>query len=137
MSLAQRQQRRRLSEDTVIPLAPLIDVVFLLLVFFMLITRFLNPTIDLTLPASTTAQLNDSRSVTVVIDAAGALWLDDVQISWDELTPRLRSLDNPEATVRLRADGSTQHRDVVRAFDCIRSAGLDNIAMEAVRENGN
>ena len=135
--LSQRQQRKRLGEDTVIPLAPLIDVVFLLLVFFMLITRFLNPSIDLTLPASTTAQLNDKRSVTVALDAQGGLWLDDVPIKWDELTSLLRSLDNPEATVRLRADGSTQHRDVVRAFDCIRSAGLENIALEAVRENGN
>src|SRR5690606_31504467 len=57
---AVRRERRRLAQDPVIPLAPLIDVVFLLLVFFMLITRFLNPTIDLTLPQSSTAQINDS-----------------------------------------------------------------------------
>ena len=38
---AARRERRRLQQDPVIPLAPLIDVVFLLLVFFMLITRFL------------------------------------------------------------------------------------------------
>lgn len=135
--LSSRPQRRRLSEDTVIPLAPLIDVVFLLLVFFMLITRFLNPSIDLTLPGSTTAQLNDSRSVTIVIDAAGDLWLDDEHLPWNDLTQRLRAVPDKETTVRLRADGSTPHRDVVRAFDCIRSAGLDNIALEASRESGN
>jgi biopolymer transport protein ExbD len=135
--LSSRPQRRRLSEDTVIPLAPLIDVVFLLLVFFMLITRFLNPSIDLTLPGSTTAQLNDSHSVTIIIDSAGTLWMDDEPLPWNELTTRLGAVADKTTTVRLRADGTTPHRDVVRAFDCIRSAGLDNIALEAIRESGN
>ncbi|MCB1217283.1 biopolymer transporter ExbD [bacterium] len=134
---AARRERRRLQQDPVIPLAPLIDVVFLLLVFFMLITRFLNPTIDLSLPESTTAQINDSQSVLVAIDADGGLWLDEDQISWAELTPRLQGLSAAEPTVRLRADGGTEHRMVVRAFDCIRQAGLEDIALEAVKENGN
>lgn len=132
-----RRERRRLAQDPVIPLAPLIDVVFLLLVFFMLITRFLNPSIDLTLPSSTTSQINDNRSVVVAIDAGGGLWLDEEQISWDELTPRLSGLGSDVTTVRLRADGGTEHRSVVRAFDCIRQAGMDDIALEAVRETGN
>lgn len=134
---AVRRERRRLAQDPVIPLAPLIDVVFLLLVFFMLITRFLNPTIDLTLPQSSTAQINDSRSVLVAIDADGSLWLDEERIEWTELTPRLSVMADEEPTVRLRADGETQHREVVRAFDCIRHAGLEDIALEAVREAGN
>ncbi len=131
-----RRERRRIAQDPVIPLAPLIDVVFLLLIFFMLITHFLNPSIDLTLPSSTTSQINDNRSVTVAIDAAGDLWLDEQQINWDELTPRLQGLGDGTSTVRLRADGGTAHRDVVRAFDCIRRAGLEDIALEAVRETG-
>ncbi|MCB1220372.1 MAG: biopolymer transporter ExbD [Planctomycetales bacterium] len=132
-----RRERRRLAQDPVIPLAPLIDVVFLLLIFFMLITRFLNPTIDLSLPESTTAQINDNRSVLVAIDATGQLWLDEEQITWSELTPRLSGLADKGLTVRLRADGGTEHRMVVQAFDCIRTAGLEDIALEAVKEPGN
>jgi biopolymer transport protein ExbD len=123
--------RRRTLPPIGVPIAPLIDVVFLLLIFFMLVTKFLNPTIDLTLPESTTAQVNDEKSVTVVITDQGNLRLDDQPVTWTELTPALRARAAEIKLVRVRADGDTPHREVIRAFDCIRAAGLTEIALEA------
>jgi len=117
----------------VVPVAPLIDIVFLLLIFFMLVTKFLNPTIDLSLPESTTAQVNDEKSVSVAISEDGRLALDDVQIEWTDLTGELRNQAGEISIVRVRADELTAHRYVIRAFDCIRAAGLTDIALEAER----
>jgi len=123
--------RARLPLPPAVPITPLIDIVFLLLVFFMLVTKFLNPSIDLSLPESTTAQVNDEKSITVAISADGQVAVDDVPVAWTELTGRLRERAPAVKIVRVRADEMTRHREVVRAFDCIRAAGLTSIALEA------
>jgi len=123
--------RARLPMPPAVPITPLIDIVFLLLVFFMLVTNFLNPSIDLSLPESTTAQVNDEKSITVAISADGQVAVDDIPVAWSELTGRLRERAPAVRIVRVRADEMTRHREVVRAFDCIRAAGLTSIALEA------
>jgi biopolymer transport protein ExbD len=131
VSLKQNKRNRLL--PPVVPITPLIDIVFLLLIFFMLITKFLNPTIDLSLPESTTAQVNDEKSAVVQIMSDGALALDGEDIAWDTLVDALRARGSEVEIVRVRADEDTRHREVIRAFDCIRAAGLTNIALEAQR----
>jgi biopolymer transport protein ExbD len=128
-SVPKRQQRHL--PTPAVPITPLIDIVFLLLVFFMLVTKFLNPSIDLSLPESTTAQVNDEKSVTVAISADGRVAVDDIPVEWAELVGLLRSRAPDVDIVRVRADEETMHREVVRAFDCIRAAGLTEIALEA------
>jgi biopolymer transport protein ExbD len=123
--------RKRSMPPLTVPITPLIDIVFLLLIFFMLVTKFLNPTIDLALPESTTAQVNDEKSVTLAITQRGNLKLDDQPIEWVDLTPALRARAEDITIVRVRADEETPHREVIRAFDCIRAAGLADIALEA------
>lgn len=130
---AATRSRSRQPLPPVVPIAPLIDIVFLLLIFFMLVTKFLNPSIDLRLPESTTAQVNDEKSVTVAISADGRVAVDDVPVGWEQLVDRLRARAAEVEFVRVRADGETAHREVVRAFDCIRAAGLTSIALEAER----
>jgi biopolymer transport protein ExbD len=128
--------RRRALPPPAVPIAPLIDIVFQLLLFFMLVTNFLNPSLDLSLPSSTTARVNDQRSATVAITAAGSVYLNGQPIAWVELAPALRAQAAGVELVRVRADGATPHRDVVRAFDCIRAAGLTEVALEAEPQPG-
>lgn len=97
----------------------------------MLVTKFLNPSIDLSLPESTTVRINDEASITVVISPDGQVAIDDISVDWSELTGRLRARTAGVKIVRVRAYKRTRHREVVRAFDCIRAAGLTSIALEA------
>lgn len=115
----------------VVPIAPLIDVVFLLLIFFMLIASFQNPALELNLPGSSTAVSIDERSITVYISESGGLFIDRDQIEWIDLGPRLALLKNEIDLVRIAADRTTTYEDIIRAMDAVRNAGITNLAMEA------
>ncbi|MCH7471989.1 biopolymer transporter ExbD [bacterium] len=114
-----------------LPLAPLIDVVFLLLIFFMLITRYLPPTLAVTLPEASTAAVSERPGISVSIDLDGTLSLDGSLIPWDAL-PGLLSGRDPEAQVRISADRGTDYGYVVRALDAAAGAGLRHVALETV-----
>jgi biopolymer transport protein ExbD len=125
-----RQRRPRLPALPQIQVVSLIDVMVFILIFYMLISQFGNPSLDVTLPTSSTARQNPERSVTVVIDADGAVSLDGQALAWDELTPRLQQEAQGIKLVRIRADQRTPYDDVVHAFDAVRAAGLEQVALE-------
>ncbi len=118
-----------------IMIAPLIDIVFLLLIFFMLITRFLSPTIAVALPDSDSGVIDESRARTVTIDADGNAFLDDVSMTLQEITRELANsrLSGELDLVRLRADRDTGFQSVIDALDAIRDAEIFDVAFETDR----
>ena len=114
-----------------LPVAPMVDVVLLLLIFFMLITRFLPPTLNITLPESATALTDDRPSIALAISRAGELSVDGETFSWAAL-PRLLDGREPHTLVRVAADRETDYLYVIRALDAAAEAGLVNIALETV-----
>ncbi len=118
--------------EPAILIAPLIDIVFLLLIFFMLVTRFLSPSIAVALPESETGAMDDSRSMTLVIDEQGRTFLGDASMSLDEITAALADArESGEIdVVRLRADKHTPFELIIDALDAIRKSGIEEIAVE-------
>ena len=114
-----------------LPVAPLVDVVLLLLIFFMLITRFLPPTLNISLPESSTAAPTDKPSISLGISQAGELSVDGETFSWEAL-PRLFDGRDPQTVVRVAADRETDYSYVIKALDVASAAGLANIALETV-----
>ncbi len=112
-----------------LPVAPLIDCVMLLLIFFMLISRYLAPSLQVTLPEAAAATPEDKPSVSLSIDSDGILSLDGQVILWDELPARLDGRD-PETLVRIAADRTVDYEFVVQAMDAAASASLTHIALE-------
>ncbi|MCB1186152.1 biopolymer transporter ExbD [bacterium] len=112
-----------------LPFAPMLDVIFLLLIFFMLITRYLPPSLSVTLPEADSAAVDDKPSVMISIDEAGLLAVDGVEYQWEAL-PRLFEGSDPETSVRIAADRGTDYELVVRAMDAAGQAGLTHIALE-------
>ena len=126
--------RKRSSERAVpqIMIAPLVDIVFLLLIFFMLVTRFLSPSIAVALPESDSGAIDESRCRTVSIDVDGLTYLDDVRLSLEEITETLAG-DRAAGEfdiVRLRADRDTPFQMIIDAMDAIRRSGTTDIAIE-------
>ena len=134
--------RRR--PEASIELTPLIDVVFLLLIFFMVSTSFVRETrlaVDLpeALGDALEAAGREAR-VALVIDAAGGYALDGRPLADGELATlegALRSVVATDGAPRLviAADGETAHRAVVRAMDAARRAGIVRIDV-ATRHGG-
>jgi biopolymer transport protein ExbD len=125
-----RQRRPRLPAMPQIQVVSLIDIMIFILIFYMLISQFGSPSLDVTLPTSSTARQNPERSVTIVIASDGSLSMEGQPVGWEELTPRLARQAAEIKLVRIRADERTNYAEVVRAFDSVRAAGLEQVALE-------
>ncbi len=127
--------RRRRREPTV-NLAPLVDIVFLLVIFFMVTSTFITPETGLPvdLPQAVTGEARPEGAPTVVVQADGqAFWkgepVDDAAL----LASLQKALaQDPVGTVILRADRKTPHGRVVQVMDLIRQAGAKRVAIAAV-----
>ena len=118
-------------------MAPLIDVVFLLLVFFMLTSTFLVPeAIELELPASKTASNSEQTPIVISSDAAGQLRLNGEAVSLTALAEALKPLleQDPEQAITLRSDRQTPLSRLLQIMDEIRTAGGRNIALATTPE---
>ena len=115
-----------------IDITSLIDVVFLLLLFFVVTSTFLErPGLDLTLPAASPTEVARRDEVTVEIDADGATWLDGRRVEVAGLEGALESALAAGGTERvvLEADERVPHGRVVEAMDAARRAGATGLVV--------
>ncbi len=123
--------KRQPREELELNLTPLIDVVFLLLIFFMVSTTFQKESeISLQLPRSSDAPVtNETEKVEIVINAAGQFYVNDqelVQSDIQSLQKALQTLTggNKEVPLTIRADAQTPHQAVVTAMDAAGQLGM-------------
>ena len=115
-----------------IDMAPLVDVIFLLVIFFAVSTTFLESSgLKLDLPTSSSTAERQVEDLTVSLDADGHLELDGESIEREALGPRLRAaLEGRTAkVVVLRADTTTTHGGVVAIMDIIRGSGAEALTV--------
>ncbi len=121
------------AEDPRIEIAPLIDVVFLLLLFFLLTTTFArHRAIDVTLPESgSTETVLDDEELVVLVGADGSLLLGDRPVDSTLLGRALEQAarEDPDRILLLRADREVSHGRVVSVMDMAREAGLRRISI--------
>lgn len=129
----------RSAESVEVNLTPLIDIVFLLLIFFMVSTTFdRNAKLKVQLPeANAKVQQRTEDMIVLSIDAKGKYYINDRQVvntQLDTLKAALQktALENPNATLLLRADGRTPHQSVVRAMDAAAQVGLTKLSIATV-----
>lgn len=119
-------------------IAPLIDIVFLLLVFFMLTSSFIVPeAIELELPqSSTSTEATEITPIIVSIDQTGQLMLNAENIALDQLRVAIKTLlkHNAESAITLQSDARTQVQQLLKVMDEIRAAGGSNIALATMQK---
>ncbi len=120
-------------------IAPLIDIVFLLLVFFMLTSTFLVPeAIELELPESSSASVTDTTPITVSLDRTGRLALNGERIELAKLRAAIEPLlkQAADSAITLKSDARTEVQQLLNVMDEIRAAGGLNIALATTPETG-
>ena len=127
--------RRAKLEEPGLGIAPLIDIVFLLLIFFMVTSHFdvaSGVRIELPKVARTTHDQAESK-VTIIIDKGGQSYLEGEQIDMKGLGERLRHLvqEKSEVQLVLQADKDSRHGVVVQAMDVAKSAGVRALVIAA------
>lgn len=135
--------RKRIS--TYLNIAPLIDIVFLLLIFFMLSSHFVTqPGIKLTLPTAVTGELYPEEDIIISVTGDNDLYLNGEKVSLEELLDRLREevREAEEKTVVIKADEKIDLGLAVRVMDIARQAEAENVVIstkveEDVRRQSN
>jgi biopolymer transport protein ExbD len=128
--------RHKQTEELELNLTPLIDVVFLLLIFFMVSTTFQKESeISLQLPKSTDEPVETSpEKYEIVVNASGRYFINDTELvntDIETLRQALFDLTNGQRDIpiTIRADAQTPHQSVVTAMDAAAQLGLSRLSI--------
>ncbi|TVP77906.1 MAG: biopolymer transporter ExbD [Puniceicoccaceae bacterium] len=125
--------------DPEFELTPMIDVVFLLIAFFMTLISFISAElVQLELPEAETATVPEDPGERqyISIDANGTIYFGAAEISEEALTQRLLTVKEelPQLRVFLRADSNTPHRHVNRVMEATANAGIFDLIFASSRD---
>ena len=138
--IAVRQSLRRNNRTESVNMAPLIDLVFLLLIFFMVTTSFVKETgIDVERPAASTAVLKEKGNILIGVSKDGQIYLDRKQIDVRSVRAHIERClaENPEGTVIIVGDKNSHTGVVVQVMDQCRLAGAKNVSIATSKAAGN
>ncbi|MEA3333275.1 MAG: biopolymer transporter ExbD [Pseudomonadota bacterium] len=124
----------RSRDDVQLDMTPLVDVVFLLLIFFMLSTSLsVNPGIKIDLPKASAEQVKKKKTtLRVAVEPGGRIFLGGKKLSLDQLREKFKTVGKEhgdEALVVIEADKKVYHGLVVKVMDAAKSAGLNKLAI--------
>jgi biopolymer transport protein ExbD len=119
-----------------IEMIPLVDIIFLLLVFFIysMLSMAVYRGVPVMLPKAQSVEAAKERAIFITIDKTGRVFLDKDFIQRNELQGRLKreQVAFPEATAMISADGDVPYSVFVEVLDKVRLAGFQKVSMEAV-----
>jgi len=132
-----RIQRRRNHVAEAVNLTPLIDLVFILLIFFIVTSSFVKETgIDIDRPSAVSAGRKEAAAILVAVTADGEIWIDRQRVDVRRVrvvVERLRA-EAPEASAVVVADAQARMGLAVEVIDQIRLAGIAQVAVAASLE---
>lgn len=129
--MARKTQLVSLTTNTEINLTSLMDLTFILLMYFIITFPMMDNGIPLNLPTAAGKALDRENSVSVVIDAQGLLYLDKSPVNFDALTARLAAIraDRPNAVFLVRADGELQYDKLAKVLSAMNAAKISRLAL--------
>ena len=131
--------RRRKKEQRDLDISPLIDVVFILLIFFMVTTTFVKDMkLDLDRPSARSASKASSKSIRVYVDEHESVYVDEVAVKPWMLESRMRELlqGMSEPSVLVVADEGIPVQTLIEVVDRCRLAGAEQVGVITNAESG-
>ena len=128
-----KREAKRLSLE----ITPLIDVIFLLLIFFMISTTFIStPRIEVNLPkASAKATSDPPKAIEITITRKHAIFIDGKRIKKEDVQQTLtrRKQKTKQDSLIIRADGQVQHQVVIFVMDAAKKASIHKLSIATRR----
>ena len=122
-------------EKPEIIIIPMIDIMFFLLVFFMISTMSMVDlkTVDVNMPKAKNVETNLSVTYLVTLKKDGSLWLEDKPITQDDLLRRaqVEQSKNSRFAVAIRADETVGYGTLMQLMDALKGAGISRFALAA------
>ena len=121
-------------EETEINVTPMLDIVFIMLIFFIVTTSFVRETgIDPRRPEASTAVRQDRGNMLIGISAGGQIWMNQREVELDmvrQMVEQARS-ESPESTVVIVADEQADSGLLIDLMDQVRLGGVLNVSVAA------
>jgi biopolymer transport protein ExbD len=129
-----RRARKREQEESEVNLTPMLDVVFIMLIFFIVTASFVKEAgIDISRPPAATAERKERGNIMVAITDNDQVWIDRRQVDPRALRANIERLhaENPQGTVVIQADIKSTNGLLVQVMDAARLAGVSNVSLAA------
>ena len=126
----------RLNKKDGLNIVPFIDIMLVLLAIVLSISTFIaQGKIAVDLPSASSAEQikEDEKKVSVVIDKDNKFFIDDAEISEDELKDKLNAIDT-KTLVQLKSDKNAKFDSFVKVIDILKEKGHENFAIQTVSE---
>jgi biopolymer transport protein ExbD len=119
-------------DEQEINITPMLDVVFIMLIFFIVTASFVKESgIDVNKPEGQTAVAKEKANILIAIDADGAIWIDRRQVDPRAVRANIERLhaENPQGTIVIQADENARTGVLVQVMDAARQAGVYDVAI--------
>ncbi|MGD9687045.1 MAG: ExbD/TolR family protein [Desulfobacter sp.] len=134
--LARRKDKKNAVE---LNIAPLIDMVFILLIFFLVTTSFVKETgIDVTRPTASTATMQSKATILIAVDSQNRVFMDhrEIDIRAVRANTERALAENPDGAVVVVADRQSDTGVAIEVMDGCRLAGASNVSLAAALPEG-
>ncbi len=129
-----RRRRSKIQDEEEVNLTPMLDVVFILLIFFIVTASFVKESgMDINRPDAATAVRKERGNILVAITPSGQIWIDRRQIDVRAVRANIERLhaENPQGAVVIQADRESKTGLLVEVMDAAKLAGVENISIAA------
>lgn len=119
-------------EDAAIDMTPMLDIVFIMLIFFIVTTVFVKEAgIEVNKPEASEAFMPKNANIFIAITDDGDVWLDKRQVAVDSVRANIERLltEQPTDYVIIQADVKSKHGVLVKVMDQVKDAGVDKISV--------
>ncbi len=121
-------------EEAAIDMTPMLDVVFIMLIFFIVTASFVKEAgIDVNRPEAATAVKQDRANILIAISDKGEIWINKRRIDVRAVQANIERLhaENPQGTVVIQADKKATTDTLIKVMDASRAAGVYEVSIAA------
>ena len=121
-------------EEATIDMTPMLDVVFIMLIFFIVTASFVKEAgIDVNRPEAATAVKKDRANILVAISDKGDIWINKRKVDVRAVQANIERLyaENPQGTVVIQADKKSTTDVLIKVMDAARAAGIEDVSIAA------
>jgi biopolymer transport protein ExbD len=122
----------RVEEDATIDMTPMLDIVFIMLIFFIVTTVFVKEAgVEVNKPNGELAVMPKNANIFIAVTEDGKVWIDKREVEVDLVRSNLERLmaEQPSDVIIIQADKEAEHGLVVEVMDQIKMAGIDRISI--------
>ena len=132
-----RRRKKISQEETGLDLTPMLDIVFIMLIFFIVTTTFIKETgVEVNRPNASTAVADERGNILIAISENNEIWIDKRMIDIRAVRANVERLkaENPEGSVIIQADQNSKTGLLVETMDQVRLAGVQNVSIAADKD---